>query len=125
MSTPAYSAAGLLPALLAESLFVPAVGLAPASPPAVFLAIDTEYGGLHRVTGTVKEKGTPDRPVVRRVVLFRMRDRQPIRETWSAADGSYAFDWIDGAERYFVVSFDHSGNFRAVVADNLAPDPMP
>lgn len=126
MATPAYSAAGVT-SLLARKVFFapPAVNIVGAAMLAANY-LDMEHGGAHRVVGTVKEKATPANvPVVRRVRLCRMRDGVFIRETWSAPDGSYVFDSIDGAETYYVVSFDHTGNFNAAVADRLVPEPMP
>jgi hypothetical protein len=82
---------------------------------------DTAYGGRGRIEGTVKEKGTPDVPVARQVWLIAEVTGTVIRETWSAPDGSYVFDYIDHRYKYTVVAFDHTGNYRAVIADNLAP----
>ena len=82
---------------------------------------DTAYGGRGRIEGTVKEKGTPDVPVARQVWLVAEVTGTVIRETWSAPNGTYAFDYIDHRYKYTVVAFDHTGNYRAVIADNLAP----
>lgn len=125
MASPSYGAAWVGGGQLYTVAFAP-----PSVYPAMSLdtpghRIDVEHGGVHRIVGTVKEKGTPDQPLSRLVGLFRMRDKIFIRETWSAPDGSYVFDWIDGAEKYFTVAFDHLGNYRAVIADNLVPEPMP
>jgi hypothetical protein len=76
--------------------------------------------GTGRLSGTTKDKGTPNVPVSERTVLFRQRDCQVVREVLSApGTGAYSFDYIDETETYFVVSFDHDGVFRAVLADNL------
>lgn len=81
--------------------------------------------GLGRIVATVKEKGTPTTiPVVRRVVLHRHRDDMPVAETWSSESGAYAFTEVDMSQNYYVVSFDHTGNYRAVIADNLVPERM-
>lgn len=86
---------------------------------------DMNYGGRGTVYGTVKNKGTPDSPVYRRVRLIRDRDGVCVRETWSnAVTGAYAFTNVDEAERYTVLSYDHTGNYRAVVADNLMAEVM-
>ena len=82
---------------------------------------DSAYGGRGRIEGTVKEKGTPDVPVARQVWLIAEVTGTVIRETWSEPNGSYTFDYIDHRYKYTVVAFDHTGNYRAVVADNLAP----
>lgn len=124
MATPSYSSAGLVSGLVTKSLFTPSVQHAPSRLPALALR-DQQYGGLHRIVGTVKQVGTPNQPVARRVRLFRMRDGVFIRETWSSTTGDYAFEWIDGSETYFVASFDHTGLYGAVIADGLTPELMP
>lgn len=76
--------------------------------------------GNGRISGTTKDKGAPNVPVSERTMLFRQRDCQPLREVLSTpGTGAYLFDYIDETETYFVVSFDHDGVFRAVIADNL------
>lgn len=83
--------------------------------------------GIGRVKGTVKETGDPENtPVRRRVRLIRDRDGLLIRETWSdPATGEYDFQYVDETEKFTVLSYDHTGNFRAVVADRLTPELMP
>lgn len=89
------------------------------------LVRDVYHGGLGKILGTVKNKGTPDYAVYRRVRLLRERDGVFVRETWSdPLTGAYEFDGIDPNERYTALSYDHTHNFRAVVADNLAPEAM-
>ncbi|CAN7592412.1 hypothetical protein LJR175_004394 [Variovorax sp. LjRoot175] len=79
--------------------------------------------GVGRISGTVKDKGTPNLPVSERVVLLRQKDLLPIREMWSdPTTGVYQFDYVDELQKYVVISFDHDLNHRAVVADNLTPD---
>ena len=82
--------------------------------------IDVYHGGTGTITGTVKDKGTPDAPVIRRVRLHRKVDGMLVRETWSAADGSYSFPYM-AAQLYYVVSHDHTGNFNAVIKDSITP----
>lgn len=85
-----------------------------------FVWADIYNGGMGRVKGTVKDKGTPNVPVSERVRLYRMRDGIMIREQWSArGTGAYSFDGIDPNEIYYVISFDQDLAFRAVIADNL------
>jgi len=108
---------------------LPAPG-APASNlvPDVRLAIGLQSTGIGRgrIVGTVKEKHSPsDTPVVRRVRLFDDRSGVLYKETWSdAATGAYAFDYIDEGRTYTVLSYDHTLNFRAVVADRITPEIM-
>lgn len=93
-----------------------------AAPPA---RANIYFGGNGRIVGTVKEKGTPDRPLVREVLLWSENTRTLVASTWSAADGSYAFDGLDRAQRYTVLAYDYTHTYRAVVADNLTPEVMP
>ena len=90
-------------------------------------AIDMHDGGSGRITGTVREKGTPaNTPVERRVVLLAMPGSRAIRETWSdPISGAYEFREIAANRRYTVISYDHTGLYRAIVADNLQPELMP
>lgn len=76
--------------------------------------------GVGRVSGTVKEKGTPNAPVYRKVRLIREVDGLLMRELWSHPDtGGYSFDYIDELQVWTVLSYDHTGAFRAVVASGL------
>lgn len=90
---------------------------------------DLQDGGGYRIYGTTELDADPtDVPVRRRVQLYNQRDGRLVRETWSdAATGAYRFDHIRGGDgtRYFVVAFDHTGDKRAVIADNLVPEVMP
>lgn len=80
------------------------------------------FGGQGVITSTVKEKGTPDIPVARRVRLYRDRDGVLVGETWShPTTGAYTFTELEVGIEYTAISFDHTGNFRAVAADKLTP----
>lgn len=84
--------------------------------------------GLGRVRGRTVEqedKNSPKVPVSRRVRMYRERDGLLIRETWSNAQGEYDFQRIDSTTAYTVLSYDHEGDFRAVVADRVTPEAMP
>lgn len=85
---------------------------------------DMDSGGGYRITGTVDELGTAG---AYRVRLFDRRSARCIRETWSAANGSYAFDWIAFRDKgYFVVAYDHGDSpVNAAIADLITPEPMP
>ena len=83
------------------------------------------FGGHGRIVGTVKEKGIPDRPLARRVLLVSENANTLAAETWSNASGDYQFDYLDRDQRYTVISYDHKQLYRAVIADNLRPEPMP
>ena len=95
--------------------------------PTIHGSVDVIWGGTGRIVGTVKEKGTPANvPVWRRVRLFHERTAALIAETWSdPVTGAYAFNNIKRDEVYFVLAFDHTGDYRGVVADNLTPEAMP
>jgi hypothetical protein len=88
---------------------------------------DREDGGAGYIVGTVKEKNTPaNTPLKRRVVLLSMPASRAIRETWSDPDtGAYEFAGVATDRVYTVVSYDHTGIYRGVVADNLTPEVMP
>lgn len=87
---------------------------------AIFAA-DAWHGGKGVISGTVKESGSPAAPVVRRVRLYRKVDGLLVRETWSDAAGNYSFPNI-AVQLYYVLSFDHLGNYNAVVKDSITPE---
>ena len=76
--------------------------------------------GIGRVRGTVKLAGTPSLPVSRRVRLVREKDGLVVREQWSIpATGGYDFKYVDEMQSWTVISYDHTLDKRAVIADNL------
>lgn len=85
---------------------------------------DVEDGGSHRIRGTVTELGVAG-PY--RVRLFDRLTARCIRETRSAADGSYSFPSIAYRyQGYFVVAYDHGDSpLNAAIADLVTPEPMP
>lgn len=85
------------------------------------------FKGRGRIAGTVKEKASPaDKPVARRVRLYREPDGRLIRTTWSdPITGAYEFYGIPMGAKYTVVSHDYNALYRAVLADNLAPELIP
>ena len=90
------------------------------------IGYDTEFGGRGRICGTVKVKGTPNYAVRRKVRLFVERSGICIAEQFSdPVTGEYDFKFVKMTERYTVVSYDYENNYRAVVADNLAPELIP
>jgi len=114
---------GASPALFGEDVAgsTQPVTSTPTSP------IDIYDAGRGRITGTVKEKNTPaNTPLMRRVVLLSMPGSRAIRETWSdPVTGVYEFTEVAMDRVYTVVSYDHTGIYRGVVADNLTPELMP
>lgn len=86
---------------------------------------DVQDGGTGRVAGTVKEKGSPDFAVYRRVRLFVKASGRLIREAWSnATTGAYSFDNVALGVEYVVLSHDHTGNYNAVVKDSIYAEAM-
>lgn len=86
---------------------------------------DAQDGGNYRIIGTVKEKGSPDVPVSRRVLLCDQLSGRVVRSMWSdPVTGAYAFERIRLGV-FYVLSFDHAGAYRAVVADSLVPELIP
>ena len=82
-------------------------------------------GGNKRARGTVSVNGTLSQ---RRVVLFHgssgPQPLQPIRSTWSAADGAYSFDRIANGT-YFGVAFPVDGDsVNAEVIYPMTLEPM-
>lgn len=94
-----------------------------ANTPAIMVR-DMDNGGNGRIAGTVKEVGTPDAPVIRRVRLYRKLDGMMLRETWSHADGAYSFTGI-AIQLCYVTAFDHTGNYNAVIKDSIMPEVTP
>lgn len=86
---------------------------------------DVHFSGHGFIAGTVKEKGQPDQPLVRRVQLISENTSVLVAETWSDASGHYRFELLDPAQRYTVISYDYKQLYRAVIADNLKPELMP
>ena len=85
---------------------------------------NTYFGGTGQVTGTVKEKMLPANvPLHRRVCLLEEKTRLLVAETWSdATTGNYVFERIDQTRTYTVMAYDHTGLYRAVIADRLVPE---
>jgi hypothetical protein len=88
------------------------------------LAADIDGGAL-RVFGTTKKENQPDDIAVSRYV--RLHDQisgRPVRAMWSGLDGRYEFSRLR-AGVYYLVSFDHTGQYNGVIATNITPEPMP
>lgn len=84
------------------------------------------FDGNGQIVGTVKEHGSPDFPIRRRVVLYEELSHTFVCETWSdALTGAYAFPNVDRSRTYTVLSYDHTNTYRAVVADKQIPELMP
>lgn len=110
------------PVSVAPLIPLPAVATASVShkPKALVAAL---FSGTAKITGTVAEKHSPNNtPVARKVVLLHERTLQTVQTTWSdPVTGAYSFNNIKRGELYTVVSFDHTGTYRAVIADKQSP----
>ncbi len=55
------------------------------------------------------------------------RSRQSdVADAWSdEGTGEYVFTDLDLTRKYTVFAYDHTLAYRAVIADNLSPEPMP
>lgn len=95
--------------------------------PSVRLAnSDVRSAGNGFIQGSVKVKTLGgDTPVSRPVRLYRNDTGEFVWKTMSYPDGSYRFDNLDVDKRFFVVAFDSTGLYRAVIADNLKPETSP
>lgn len=92
--------------------------------PETLLCRNVEYGGAYRIAGTVNELGVNGSYRVR---LYKRQNGEVIAETWSASNGSYAFNYLANISNgYFVVAHDHTTPLNnAAIADLITPEPMP
>lgn len=110
--------------------FTPPIALLPDPDPPTGLILPSGYrqdiydGGAFRITGNVDELGVMG---AYRVRLFDRQSARCIRETWSAADGSYEFPYIAYRyQGYFAIAYDHGDSpLNAAIADLITPEPMP
>jgi len=80
------------------------------------LRVDVRDGGHYSIQGTITEKSVPGSY---RVWLHDQETGRPIRETWSATNGSYSFTYLD-AKPKFIMAFDHTSPVqRAEMQDNV------
>lgn len=73
--------------------------------------------GFGQIKGTTKRVGENYSPVP--VCVFRRDNRQLLWEIKSKADGSYAFRNIAVGLECFVVAFDPSNQYNAVIQDKV------
>ena len=106
-------------------LLIPLTRPASAVSPAFSADLDVQDGGNYRGSGTTDVEGSPEAPVLRKVVLHDQLSGRVVRATWShPVTGVYAFERIRLGV-YYIVSFDHTGLHRGVIADNYTSEPMP
>lgn len=86
-----------------------------------------EFKGKGQIEGTVKKAAAPvNTPVSRLVRLYREPTGLLVQSVWSdPVTGAYHFAGVSMRYRYTVISFDHTGAYRAVIADNIAAELMP
>ncbi len=85
---------------------------------------DLYDGGLYRIRGIVTEM---DVPGAYRVRLFDRQSGRCLRQLQSAADGTYAFNYLAyRPQGYFAVAYDAGESpLNAAIADLIIPEPMP
>lgn len=88
---------------------------------------DAYNGGIGIIYGTTKEKripeNTPLTPLRRKVLLMDEGSQIVVRATWSdAVTGAFEFRGVKEGVTYTVLSYDHTGAYRAVVADHQVPE---
>lgn len=77
---------------------------------------DYQFGGAGYITGTILDKTAT--PLQCKVQLYDESSKMLTREVWSnATTGSYTFDNIDPTLTYSIITYDHSGKYRAVISD--------
>lgn len=74
------------------------------------------FTGQSAISGVVRELTTP---VVRPVYLLEQEGLKVLRETRSAANGTYSFPNMQEGTQYLVVAIDPNGAYNAVVADRV------
>lgn len=70
-----------------------------------------DTSGAYKIEGQTLEDGEQVR---RRVILMPFESIRPIREAWSASDGTFSFTGL-AAGRYIVLGIDKTANRNAVV----------
>ena len=87
---------------------------------------DVEYGGGYQITGTAQRLGVNCR---KRIRLHDRVTGLPIREVWSATNGSFAFTYLKNSpEAYIVMELDDVSNdpwLDPACADRVTPELMP
>jgi hypothetical protein len=80
-----------------------------------------QYGGSSRISGTVRLESTP--ADTRRVVLMDRRNFYVIAETWTDANGTYAFENI-ASGTYLVAGQDLETHYHPDIV-RVDSEPMP
>jgi len=77
----------------------------------IFGSIQAADGGAYKIEGQALRGGDPYRA---RVLLFNSDSLFPIRDTWSAEDGSWSFENL-APKTYLVLAIDKTAERNAVV----------
>lgn len=77
---------------------------------------------LGRVYGNVYDSAAA--ATSRKVLLYDQRSGNCIDEAWAGVDGSYEFTGLRTNRQYMVVAVDYTGEYRAVIADQVYPEPV-
>lgn len=85
--------------------------------PKKILVVSASWQGYGRIKGTTKKVGVNFSPVP--VCVFRRDSRQLLWEVKSKSDGSYEFRNIAKGLECFVVAFDPSNQYNAVIQDKV------
>ena len=80
-----------------------------------------QYAGAHRIHGTVRLEATP--ATTRRVLLLDQRNLRVVAETFTAEDGTYAFEHI-ASGTFLVVGQDRKTNYHPDIV-RVDSEPMP
>ena len=87
--------------------------------PAMGFWVSPEDSGAYRVNGVVEIFGAPNTPVQRAVRLIDWKSGRIVREVFSnATTGAYSFDGVKSGP-WLVLTHDPTGEYNAVVADNI------
>lgn len=87
--------------------------------------LDKQFNGTYSsAVGSTKNVGPPAAPVRRRVRLHHQPTGRLVRELWSAeVGGTYQFTALR-AGTYYVVSFDHTGEYNGeIMTEVVIPPP--
>jgi hypothetical protein len=83
------------------------------------------YLGTGTISGNVTESAQPSNiPVRRRVRLYEKRLGALVVEMFSSSTGAYKFDYLSLDYLYYVVAFDYTGTYNAVIKDSITPEVM-
>lgn len=92
-------------------------GYAIISLPKPIITISNSDQGFGHIKGAIKKLGENYSPVP--VCAFRRDNRQLLWETKSKVNGSYAFRNIAVGLECFVIAFDPSNQYNAVIQDKV------